>query len=132
MRKPITAVAIMLASYAAVEGLAAQSAQPQVVSVELSSFRFAPAEIRLRHGQAYRLHLVNASGRGHDFTAAEFFAASAIAPSDRGVVVAGKVRLAGRQGADIVLTPEKAGIYPLRCSRFLHSAMGMNGRITVE
>jgi uncharacterized cupredoxin-like copper-binding protein len=132
MRKPITAVAILLASYAPIGTLAAQGAQPQVVSVELSSFKFAPAEVALRHGQAYRLHLVNTSGGGHDFAAPEFFAASSIAPKDRGLVVAGKVKLAGKQSVDIVLTPEKAGTYALRCTHFLHSGMGMNGRITVQ
>ena len=132
MRKPIIAVTILLASYVPTGTLAAQAAQPQVVPVELSSFKFAPAEIALRHGQAYRLHLVNTSGGGHDFAAPEFFAASNIAAKDRGLVVGGKVKLAGKQSVDIVLTPEKAGTYALRCTHFLHSGMGMNGRITIQ
>jgi plastocyanin len=132
MPKPFAALAVLLASYAPTTTLAAQGAQPQIVSVTLSSFKFAPAEIALRHGQTYRLHLVNTSGGGHDFAAPEFFAASSIAPRDRGLVVAGKVKLAGEQTVDVVLTPEKAGTYALRCTHFLHSGMGMNGRITVQ
>jgi plastocyanin len=132
MRKPIAALALLLTWYAPLGSLAAQDAQPQVVSVELSSFKFAPAEIALRHGQTYRLHLVNTSAGGHDFAAPEFFAASKIAAADRGVVADGKVKLSGKQSVDIVLTPEKAGIYALRCTHFLHSGMGMNGRIAVE
>jgi len=132
MRRPIAALAALLAAYTPMATLAAQGAQPQVVSVELSSFKFAPAEITLRHGQTYRLHLVNASGGGHDFTAPEFFAASSVAAGDRGLIADGKVRMAGKQAIDITLTPEKAGTFPLRCSHFLHSSMGMNGRITVQ
>ena len=132
MQKPFVALAVLLASYAPMTTLAAQGAQPQVVSVELSSFRFAPAEIALRHGQAYRLHLVNASSGGHDFAAPEFFAASSVAAGDRGLVVDGKVKLAGKQTVDVVLTPEKAGTYALRCTHFLHSGLGMSGRITVQ
>jgi uncharacterized cupredoxin-like copper-binding protein len=132
MRKSTAAVALLLASHAPVGTPAAQGAQEQVISVELSSFRFTPAEIALRQGQPYRLHLVNASGGGHDFAAPEFFAASTIAPHDRGLVVAGKVKLAGKQSVDLVLTPEKAGTYALRCTHFLHSSMGMNGQISVR
>jgi uncharacterized cupredoxin-like copper-binding protein len=132
MHKPIAALAVLLTASVPMGSLVAQGAQPQLVSVELSSFKFAPAEIPLRRGQAYRLHLVNTSGGGHDFAAAEFFAASNIAAADRGLVVDGKVKLAGKQSVDVVLTPEKAGTYALRCTHFLHSGMGMNGRITVQ
>lgn len=132
MRHPLAALAIALAALAPAGMLAAQAAAPQAISVTLSSFKFAPAELRLRHGQPYRLALVNASGGGHDFSAPEFFASSEIAPADRGLVVDGKVKLAGKQTAAIVLTPEKAGVYALRCTHFLHSSMGMTGRIIVE
>ena len=80
MQKPFVALAVLLASYAPMTTLAAQGAQPQVVSVELSSFRFAPAEIALRHGQAYRLHLVN----GTSYAVAQ---------------VSGLVALAGERGS---------------------------------
>ncbi len=132
MRTLFAAFAIALVSQAPAGMLAAQAPPPQVVSVALSSFKFAPAELRLRQGQAYRLHLINTSGGGHDFAAPEFFAASSIAAGDRGLVVNGKVKLAGKHSVDIALTPGKAGTYPLRCTHFLHSSMGMSGRIIVE
>jgi len=112
--------------------LDAQKEAPQVVSVELSSFKFTPSSLIFQHGRTYRLHLVNASGGGHDFTAPEFFASSAIAPADRSEVVGGKVKLSGRQSLDVVLTPERPGTYELHCSHFLHSGMGMKGQITVQ
>ena len=132
MRHPLAALAILLAAQAPAGMLAAQPASPETVSVTLSSFKFAPAELRLRHGRTYRLALINASGGGHDFSAPEFFAASSIAAADRGLVVDGKVKLAGKQTVEIVLTPGKAGAYALRCTHFLHSSMGMTGRIIVE
>jgi uncharacterized cupredoxin-like copper-binding protein len=108
------------------------AASPEVVNVELSSFAFSPGHLSLEHGRAYRLHLVNVSGGGHDFSAPEFFAASEMAPADRAKVTGGRVRLSARQSVDLTLTPAKPGTYRLRCSHFLHAGMGMKGSITVE
>jgi plastocyanin len=102
------------------------------VTVELSSFAFSPGTLTFQHGRSYRLHLVNTSGGGHDFTAPEFFAASEVVPADRAKVTAGKIRLTGKESVDVTLTPLKAGAYALRCSHFLHAGMGMKGQITVE
>ena len=112
--------------------LNAQETQPQLVTIELSSFAFTPSELTLQHGHAYRLHLVNTSSGGHDFTAPEFFAASDVAPQDRALVTDGKVRLSGHATADIALTPEKAGTYKLHCSHMMHASFGMRGTITVQ
>jgi plastocyanin len=131
-RKIAIAAVLAASSLAAGHPAAAEGPGPQVVSVELSSFAFAPSVLTLQHGRSYRLHLVNTSGGGHDFTAPEFFAASDIAPADRAKETGGKVRLAGRQTVDVTLIPEKAGIYQLRCSHFLHAGMGMKGEIRVE
>jgi uncharacterized cupredoxin-like copper-binding protein len=131
-RTSAATVLITALSLASVGEAAAQSANPQLVEVELSSFAFSPNALTFRHGQTYRLHLVNTSGGGHDFTAPEFFAASQIAPADRARVADGKVKLAGRQSVDITLTPEKPGAYELHCSHFLHAGMGMKGEINVE
>lgn len=110
----------------------AMAQAPDTVSVELSNFNFTPSQLTFQRGHIYRLHLVNEAGGGHDFTAPEFFAASAIAPADEGKVVRGKVKLGGKETVDIIITPEKAGNYPLTCSHFLHSSMGMKGAITVQ
>ena len=131
-RNLATLFCLAVASLFAGGPLEAQKEPPQVVSVELSSFRFTPHSLIFEHGRTYRLHLANTSGGGHDFTAPEFFASSVIAPDDRSEVVGGKVRLSGKQSLDVVLTPEKPGTYELHCSHFLHSGMGMKGEITVQ
>ena len=131
MRMTPAVLAVLLAVQIPVASTVAQTSPPEAVSVELSNFKFSPSELTLQHGHAYRLHLVNSASGGHDFTAPEFFAASTIAPEDQGKVAGGKVKLDGKQTVDITLTPEKSGTYPLTCSHFMHSGMGMKGQITV-
>lgn len=132
MRKSIVCLALVMTLQAPLSALPAQAPGPETVTVTLSSFKFTPNEIALQHGRTYRLHLVNASGGGHDFTAPDFFAASAIAPADRALVTDGKVRLSGKATVDVLVTPEKPGVYALRCSHFMHSSMGMSGHLTVQ
>jgi len=131
MRKSIVCLALFVTAQAPVGRLPAQPSGLETVTVTLSNFKFTPNAIVLQHGRSYRLHLVNASGGGHDFTAPGFFAASAIAPPDRAMVTDGKIRLAGKASVDVTLTPEKPGVYALHCSHFMHSGMGMNGHVTV-
>jgi plastocyanin len=131
MRKSIVCLALFAAAQAPVGKLPAQPSGPETVTVTLSNFKFTPDANILQHARSYRLHLVNASGIGHDFTAPDFFAASTIAQPDRALVTDGKVRLAGKASADVTLTPEEPGVYTLHCSHFMHSGMGMNGHVTV-
>jgi uncharacterized cupredoxin-like copper-binding protein len=131
MRK-LTIAFALLATLLPGGELQAQPAAPETIAVGLSNFKFSPSEISLQRGHAYRLHLVNASGGGHDFAAPAFFAASTIAPEDRGKVAGGRVRLSGHQTVDISLTPQAAGSYPLTCTHFMHSGFGMKGQITVR
>lgn len=131
MRMSLVAFVMLALSQAPSAALTAQPASPEVVTVELASFSFTPSELALRHGQPYRLHLVNTAGGGHDFSAPEFFAASIIAPEDRAKVAGGRVRLAGKQTVDIALTPQTAGTYKLTCTHFMHGSFGMKGRIVV-
>jgi uncharacterized cupredoxin-like copper-binding protein len=131
MRSP-AAVLAFLALSEVPSAVLAQPAAPQVVTVQLASFSFSPSELALQRGHAYRLHLVNGAGGGHDFSAPQFFAASLIAPEDRAKVVGGKVRLKGKQAIDITLTPQTAGTYKLTCTHFMHTTFGMTGRIVVS
>jgi plastocyanin len=103
-------------------------AQPQAITIGVYSFGFSPKPIHLRAGQPVTLTFVNQSGHGHDFTAPEFFAASAISA---GAAPGGKVALAGHQTKTVTLTP-RAGSYTAHCSHFLHSSMGMTGQIIVN
>ena len=62
MRRSFATVAILLASQMPVAGLTAQAVTPEMVSVELSNFKFSPSTLALQSGHLYRLHLVNAAG----------------------------------------------------------------------
>ena len=119
-----------LASAAFLSVLAASpaAAQPQAITISVFSFGFTPKPIHLRAGQPVTLTFVNQSSHGHDFTAPEFFAASAVSA---GAAPGGKIPLAGNQTKSITLTP-RAGTYPAHCSHFLHSSMGMTDQIIVN
>ena len=119
-----------LASAAFLSVLAASpaTAQPQAITISVFSFGFTPKPIHLRAGQPVTLTFVNQSSHGHDFTAPEFFAASAVSA---GAAPGGKIPLAGNQTKSITLTP-RAGTYPAHCSHFLHSSMGMTDQIVVN
>lgn len=106
-----------------------QSAPVETVTISLSSFAFTPDQLRLRVGVPIRLHLVNVSSGGHNFSAPEFFGASLFPsgppPQD------GTVEVASGNSADITLTPNLPGTYPFKCSHLLHSLFGMTGTIVV-
>ena len=125
---------LMLAGFsAALMASAAQAQSAQEVRVSLTSYAFTPATITLKAGTAYRLHLTNDSKKGHDFTAAEFFAASTVAPADRAKLEDdSEVEVDAGKAADITVTPNRAGTYPLTCSHFLHTTLGMQGTIVVR
>src|SRR6478672_8947885 len=119
-----------LASAAFLSVLAASpaAAQPQAITISVFSFGFTPKPIHLRAGQPVTLTFVNQSSHGHDFTAPEFFAASAVSA---GAAPGGKIPLAGNQTKSITLTP-RTGTYPAHCSHFLHSSMDMTDQIVVN
>ena len=101
------------------------------VEVRLSSFDYDPHTIRLRGGQPVVLRLVNASGRGHDFSAPQVFALANVNPGDRARIRRGAVEVPGRETREIHLVPQR-GRYRLRCTHAFHSALGMRGEILVE
>jgi uncharacterized cupredoxin-like copper-binding protein len=114
-------------------GLAgAASAQPTVINVQLTEYKFIPAQINLTAGQAYVLHLVNTGGKTHDFQAKAFFATVALAAASASQVHDGDVDLATGETADIALTPQKPGVYPLKCTEPFHEMLGMKGQIVVH
>jgi plastocyanin len=114
--------------------LMASAAQAQEqVHISLTSYAFTPATITLKSGTTYRLHLTNDSTKTHDFTAAEFFAASTVAPEDKGKLEEdSEIEVGAGKSADLTLTPNHAGTYPLTCSHFLHASFGMKGTIVVQ
>jgi uncharacterized cupredoxin-like copper-binding protein len=112
-------------------GQAPDWSHAQRAEVTLANFSFTPRTIRLHAGQPVILHLVNASGGGHDFTAPAFFAAAQLRPADRAAVAGGSIELSGHQTRDIALVP-KAGRYRLKCGHTFHKTFGMAGEIVVQ
>lgn len=106
----------------------AQPATP--VTITLSSFKFDPATIRLRHGQHYVLRLTNSAGGGHNFSAPAFFAAARVTAG--APVRKGTVDVDGGTTVTIDLIAPAAGSYPVRCTHFLHTGFGMKGVIIVD
>jgi plastocyanin len=102
------------------------------VDVELSSFKFSPEVLHLKHGEAYALHFHNSAGGGHDFVAKDFFAHASLAPASQQAVAHGEIELHGGATADVTLIAPSAGTYEVHCSHFMHESMGMKGQIIVE
>jgi uncharacterized cupredoxin-like copper-binding protein len=105
---------------------------PKEIDVALSNFAFTPDALTLKANTPYRLHLVNSGGSGHNFAAADFFAASTIAPADAGKVKDGGIEVPKGATVDVTVTPGKAGTYELTCTHFMHTTFGMKGEIVVQ
>ena len=121
----------LLATVPAALALAAaapQMSSAPVQTIDLQSFAYAPSPIVLAADKAITLHFVNRSGKGHDFTAPQFFKAARILS---GTVQDGAIDLPGGQSASVTLIPA-AGTYPAHCSRPFHKLMGMRTTITVR
>jgi len=125
---------ILFSALLAVFASGAASAQngPQVLTVELSNFKFTPATITLTHGRPYVIHFVNSASGGHDYVAKDFFAAATIAPEDRAKIKNGEIELSGGESADIHLVANMPGTYKSHCSHFMHSSFGMTGQVVVQ
>jgi plastocyanin len=108
----------------------AQEATP--LTITLSSYAFAPSTITLKSGTTYKLHLVDAVTKDHNFAAPEFFAASTIAPADQSKVQDGAVEVDDGGSVDVTVTPNKPGTYNLTCTHFMHTMLGMTGKIVVQ
>jgi len=106
---------------------------PAKVTVEMANFSYTPADLHLHAGHSVTIHFVNTGSGGHDFTAEEFFAAATMDAANRAYVggAKGRVSLGKGESADVTLVP-KAGTYKVHCSHFMHSTMGMTGKIIVD
>jgi uncharacterized cupredoxin-like copper-binding protein len=110
----------------------AACAQPTVINVQLSEYKFAPMQLTLEHGQAYVLHLTNTGGKAHDLSAKAFFQTVTLAPASAAKVKDGDVDLDEGESADVALTPQKPGTYEMHCTHPFHSMLGMKGQIIVR
>jgi plastocyanin len=105
---------------------------PTPITVTLDNFRFGPPIIQMVHGRPYVLQLVNRSKGGHDFTAPKFFAASGLDAAARARVAAGEVEVPGHGEVMLRLIAPPPGRYKVKCTHFMHGAMGMKGEIIVD
>jgi plastocyanin len=123
---PFAAIALVIATPAAAE-------LPAKASVVMANFDYSPAELHLHSGQAVTIHFVNNGSGGHDFTATEFFAAATMDAANRARVggAKGRVSLGKGESFDVTLVPH-AGTFKVHCSHFMHSTLGMTGKITVD
>ena len=104
------------------------SAQTPVLTIELSSFAYAPRTIELAAGKPVTLTFVNRSGGAHDFTAKKFFASARFVA---GRAPGGEIELKGGQSQSLTLVPA-AGTYRVHCGHFMHKQFGMSGTIVVR
>ena len=103
------------------------------ISVSMTNYAFAPSTLTLKTGETYRIHFSNDANKSHAFTAREFFQSVTIAPEDRRKLEDDEeVELDGGQSADITLMPNRAGTYAVTCTHFMHSMLGMTGKIVVQ
>jgi plastocyanin len=111
-------------------GAFAQTAVP--INISLTNYAFTPSALNFKVGTAYRLHFANNGSKGHNFDAPEFFAASQIEQADRGKIEDGSIELDSGQSIDITVIPGRAGTFAFDCSHFMHSMLGMHGKISVQ
>jgi uncharacterized cupredoxin-like copper-binding protein len=130
--KSICAPLAILAFGAALAVASAAVAQPTVINIQLSEYKYAPMQLTLDHGQAYVLHVTNTGGKGHDLSAKAFFQAVTLAPGSAAKVKDGGIDLDEGESADIALTPLKPGTYEMHCTHPFHSMLGMKGQIVVR
>jgi plastocyanin len=107
------------------------AAEFETITVHLSNFTFAPDLLRLRTGVPVRLHIVNDSDRGHNFSAPALFLLGSSFP-DGPPPASGKVEVGPNGSEDILLVPRAPGTYKIECTHFLHSLFSMTGSIVVE
>lgn len=110
--------------------LAAATAEPTTLTVDLTDDKFVPDHLVFHHGTRYRLHLTNSGKHLHEFTAPKFFANAIIENPTALSHNRGEVVLQPGETKDVLLTSRKRGAYELKCAD--HDWEGMVGSITVD
>lgn len=128
MRKLVIASLLIGLSTASAQSA---SASPATVAVILSNFKFSPNIIHLRAGVPVVLRLQNSASGGHNFSAAQFFAAARLDAASMARVRRGAVEVPKHGTINVELVPA-AGRYSVKCTHTLHSAFGMKGTIIVD
>ena len=104
----------------AAKGAKAPAPAPaKVVEISVTEKGYEPSPLTLKKGEPVTLRLTRKTDRT---CATEILI--------QGTDI--NVPLPLNKPVDVAFTPEKTGTYPLHCSHFMHSSMGMSGRIDVE
>jgi uncharacterized cupredoxin-like copper-binding protein len=130
--KSIRTPLAILAFGAGLAVASAAAAQPTVINIQLTEYKYAPMQLTLDHGQAYVLHVTNTGGKGHDLSAKAFFQTVTLAPGSAAKVKDGGIDLDEGESADVALTPLKPGTYEMHCTHPFHAMLGMKGQIVVR
>ncbi len=91
-----------------------------IITIEASSYKFAPNDIRLERPGMLALEIKNVSGSEHNFT---------IKAPDGRVIKSIDIRPHSSIISNIDLP--NPGTYEFYCNKTLHSTLGMKGKITV-
>ena len=125
-------LAFLLASSAATEPGLGPWSHTRPITISLSNFAYTPSTVMLERDVPYVLHFTNMASGGHDFVANTFFARARIMPADEAKVSDGEVELRRGESMDVHLIAPVAGTYRVHCTHFMHSMLGMNGKIVVQ
>ena len=111
--------------------------QSEIVTVDLSEFKFEPTTLRFQEGVDYRLLLRNTGDRPHTFVSEGFFKAIA---AEKLISADGMIATPYLQTIEVLPGSEKElrfvavrqGTYDLECTVLLHALFGMEGKIVIE
>ena len=111
--------------------------QSEIVTVDLSEFKFEPTTLRFQEGVDYRLLLRNTGDRPHTFVSEGFFKAIA---AEKLIWADGMIASPYLQTIEILPGSEKEvrfvavrqGVFDLHCTVLLHALFGMEGKIVIE
>lgn len=106
------------------------AAEPTIVKVVMTEYKFIPDHLELSSGVRYRLHLENAGAELHQFTAPAFFQSTTIENPEVLNADHTDVVLQPHQSKDVIFVPRRRGSYSLVCAD--HDWAGMVGHITVK
>jgi uncharacterized cupredoxin-like copper-binding protein len=129
----LTGALVAAAAFVAVRGNAAAPvdwSSAQRVEIRMIEYEFVPDRLRLRRGEPYQLHLVNAGKEGHDFTAPDFFASVEVENIAALSASGSSVFLQPGQTTDIYFIARNAGLFAPRCAD--HDWAGMTATIVID
>ena len=92
----------------------------KVITMEASSFKFTPNNIKAYQGDSVVIRIMNISEAGHDFTIKD--------PQGQTIQ---SVDLPSKKMVEIRVSLPEPGEYSFYCDKPLHSSFGMKGQIEV-